>query len=210
MRYHLPIFVFFAFASAAFGQHIIVTAEGSHGANPPELTKDDVAVEIEKHPARIEALEPLRGDQANLELYVAIDDGESTDLGAQFNDLKAFINGQPGSTRIGLAYLRNGAATIVARPTADHQQVAGALRLPLGQPGISASPYMGVSDLIKKWPAADARREVLLIASGIDPWSPPDPQNPYLQEAITQAQRAGVLVHSIYYDEGGHFGHSFW
>ena len=68
---------------------------------------------------------------------------------------------------------------------------------------------MGISDLLKKWPAAGARREVLLITSGIDPWSPPDPQNPYLQKAIADAQRGGVLVHSIYYAEGGHFGHSY-
>jgi hypothetical protein len=214
MRYYLPnflsVFALFACSAAAFGQHLIVTAEGQHGASPPELTKDDVSVEIDKHPARVEAWEPLRADQGNLELYIAIDDGESTDLGSQFNDLKAFINGQPGSTRIGLAYLRNGSANIVAPLNADHAQVAKALRLPLGQPGISASPYMSVTDLIKKWPAADARREVLLISSGIDPWSPPDPQNPYLQEAIAHAQRAGILVHSIYFSEAGHLGHSYW
>jgi hypothetical protein len=69
---------------------------------------------------------------------------------------------------------------------------------------------MGVSDLIKKWPAAEARREMLLITSGIDPWSPPDPENPYLQKAIADAQRAGILVHSIYYTGAGHSGHSYW
>jgi hypothetical protein len=69
---------------------------------------------------------------------------------------------------------------------------------------------MGISDLVKKWPAADARREVLLITSGVDPWSPPDPENPYLQKAITDAQRAGILVHSIYYAGAGHMGHSYW
>ena len=151
----------------------------------------------------------MRGDQANLELYIAIDDGEDSDLGLQFNSLKDFINRQPGTTQVGLAYLRNGSANIVAPMTADHAQVAKALRLPFGQPGISASPYMGVSDLVKKWPAAEARREVLLITSGIDPWSPPDPQNPYLQKAIADAQRGGILVHSIYYAEAGHPGHSY-
>ena len=69
---------------------------------------------------------------------------------------------------------------------------------------------MGISDLVKKWSAADARREVLLISSGIDDWSPPDPQNPYLLKAIADAQRAGILVHSIYYAGAGHIGHSYW
>ncbi|HEY2016811.1 MAG TPA: hypothetical protein VGH38_25075 [Bryobacteraceae bacterium] len=172
--------------------------------------KDDFSVELNKKTARTEKWIPLRGDQANLELYIVIDDAADTDLGNQFNGLKGFINAQPATTQIGLAYLRNGSANIVAPLTSSHPETAKALRLPLGQPGISASPYMGISDLIKKWPAAGARREVLLISSGIDPWSPPDPQNPYLQSAIADAQRAGVLVHSIYYGEAGHLGHSYW
>jgi hypothetical protein len=210
MDYPVIAAAFFAVSAGAFGQHLVVTAEGHHGLTPPELMKDDVSVEVNKRPARLEEWIPLHGDQASLELYIAIDDGEDTDLGTQFNSLKVFINGQPATTRIGLAYLRNGAANIVAPLTTDREKIARALRLPLGEPGIAASPYMGISDLLKKWPAADARREVLLISSGIDPWSPPDPQNPYLQKAIADAQRGGVLVHSIYYAGAGHSGHSYW
>ena len=70
---------------------------------------------------------------------------------------------------------------------------------------------MGISDLVKKWRASGSRREVLLISSGIDPYySPPDQQNPYLRKAIEDAQRAGILVHSIYFAEAGHLGHSYW
>jgi len=31
-----------------------------------------------------------------------------------------------------------------------------------------------------------------------------------LQTAIADAQRAGILVHSIYYSGAGHLGHSYW
>ena len=210
MGYPVMGLAFFAVSAGAFGQHLIITAEGRHGAVPPEVVKDEVSVEVNKKPVRIEKWIPLRDDQANLELYIVIDDGEDSDLGIQFGSLKAFVNGQPATTRIGLAYLRNGSANVVAPLTADRAQIVKTLRLPLGQPGIAASPYMGISDLVKKWPAANARREVLLITSGIDPWSPPDPQNPYLQKAIADAQRAGILVHSIYYAGAGHIGHSYW
>jgi hypothetical protein len=210
MRYPVMGAVFFAVSSAAFGQHLIVTAEGRHGAAAAEVLKDNVSVEVNRRPAVVSDWIPLRGDRASLQLYIVIDDGEDTDLGIQFGSLKRFIHEQPGSTQIGLAYLRNGSANIVAPLTTDRAATAKALRLPLGEPGISASPYMGISDLVKKWPAADARREVLLISSGIDPWSPPDPQNPYLQTAIADAQRAGILVHSIYYSGAGHLGHSYW
>ena len=40
--------------------------------------------------------------------------------------------------------------------------------------------------------------------------SPPDPQDIYLEKAISDAQRAGMLVHSIYFPEAGHLGHSYW
>jgi hypothetical protein len=202
MRYSIGACAFFAVCAAAFGQSLIVTAEGRHGQPPPDVTRDDVTAEVNKHPAPIGAWVPLRGDQAALELYIAIDDGSNTDLGIQFGSLKTFINGQPAATRVGLVYLRYGSASIVAPLSADHAQVAKALRLPLGEPGIAASPYMGISDLVKKWPADGARHEVLLISSGVDPYSPHDPENPYLLTAIADAQRGRVVVHSIYYGRG--------
>jgi len=210
MCYSVVALALFAVSTGAFGQNLIVTAEGRHGSPAPAVMKDDVSVQLNQRPASVADWVPLRGDQANLELYIVIDDGADSDLGSQFGSLKAFIDGQPRTTRIGLAYLRYGSAEIVSPLTADRALTAKALRLPIAQPGIAASPYMGISDLVKKWPAANARREVLLIASGIDPWSAPDPRNPYLEKAITDAQRAGIPVHSIYYPEAGHLGHSYW
>jgi hypothetical protein len=213
MRSHaaaIALFAFSALAPSAFPQGIIVTAEGHHGAVPPELSKDAVSVEINRHPARVESWIPLRGEHARLDLYILIDDGADTELGLQYGSLKAFIEAQPATTRIGLAYMRNGQANIAAPLDSDRAQFEKALRIPTAQPGIAASPYMCVSDLLKKWPSETARREVLLIGSGIDPWSPTDPQNPYLDKAIADAQRAGVLLHSIWFPEAGHFGHSYW
>ena len=211
MRFRFGIPFCLVLPLALFGQaHVVVTAEGHHGAAPPPITKDEVEVQVDRHPAAVSDWVALRGDDANLELYVVIDDGDDSDLGLQFGDLRSFMAAQPATTKIGLAYLQNGAARVVAPMTADHEAVSKALRSPLAQPGISSSPYMGISDLIKKWPAANARREVLLIASGIDPWSPPDPQDIYLQKSIADAQRAGIVVNSIYFPEAGHLGHSYF
>jgi hypothetical protein len=212
MRFRFGIPFCFLLPLAVFAQtHLVVTAEGHHGAAPPIVAKDDVEVQVDRHPAPVTDWVALRGEQANLELFVVIDDGDDSELGLQYGELKNFMRAQPSTTKIGLAYLQNGAARIAAPMTADREQVSKALRSPLAQPGISSSPYMGISDLIKKWLAANARREVLLIASGIDPWwSPPDPQDIYLEKAISDAQRAGILVHSIYFPEAGHLGHSYW
>ena len=210
MRSGLLALCFLSLAGSGFGQHVVVTAEGRHGQPPPEVSADEVAVEVNGKAAPVKAWLPLRGEDAGLELYVVIDDGSDADLANQYSGLKSFVSGLVNAkTRVGLAYLRNGSAMVAAAPTSDATQFAKALRLPLAQPGIASSPYMGISDLLKKWPAAEARREVLLISSGADPWSPRDPQNPYLTKAIADAQRAGVLVHSIYYAGAGHGGHSY-
>ena len=215
MKAYSVALVLIAFACAAFGQnstaHLIITAEASHGAVPPVIGRDNVKAEVNKHPVQIEDWVPLRRNDSNLQLYIAIDDGEDRDVAVQYGDLKKFIESQPATTQIGIAYLRNGSATIAQQPVSDHARAAGALRVPFGNPGISGSPYVALSDLIKKWPAGDTRREVLLITSGIDPlYYPPDLQDPYLHQAVADAQRAGIPVDSIYYSSAGHFGHSFW
>ena len=200
--------VLLAFSGAAFGQNIIVTAEGHHGAAPPEIGRNEITVRVGNRPAQVEGWTPLRDKP--LDLYIAIDDGLDTDVASQYNSLRSFMAEQPASTRIGLVYLRNGEALTAAALTSDRQQVAKALRLPLGEPGISGSPYVSIADLMKKWPATGARREILLISSGMDPYSPADPLNPYLLSAIADAQRDGIPVDSIYFGGAGHLGHNYF
>ena len=79
MNYPVMAVAFFGVSAGAFGQHLIVTAEGRRGAVPPEVVKDDVSVEVNKRPVRVEKWIPLRDDQANLELYLVIDDGEDSE-----------------------------------------------------------------------------------------------------------------------------------
>jgi hypothetical protein len=190
---------------------MIVTAEGLKGHQPPEITAKDIKVAGNKNEFQVEDLTPLRGDQAALQLAIMIDDGLDTTLGLQFDDVRRFIREQPASTQVGIYYIRNGSAQPYLAMTPDHQAAATHLRLPLGQPGIAVSPYLAISEFIKKWPSTDAtRREILLISSGIDLDRESPPQNPYLTSAISDCQRAGVLVHSIYFASSGHGGHDYF
>ncbi len=55
------------------------------------------------------------------------------------------------------------------------------------------------------------RREVLMISDGIDRYyGAGDYQDPYLDAAIDDAQRAGIIISSIYTPGLGHFGHSYY
>ena len=81
-------------------------------------------------------------------------------------------------------------------------------------PGGSASPYFCLSDLVKNWPSGNTtdRREVLMITDGVDLYygRSYDPNDPYVQAAITDAQKAGIIVHSIFFRDTGRFDNSQW
>lgn len=191
--------------------HAIVTVEARHGSTPPVINRDDVMVTEGKDRDTVTEWIPAQGDHAALEFFILIDDSSNVTLGAQLDDLRKFIDGQPPTAKIGIAYMQNGTAAIVQNLTADHEQAAKALRLPLGRGSGEASPYFSLSDLIKRWPASAARREVLMVSNGVDLYyGQADLLDPYLATAEGEAQRAGILVSAIYTPAAGHLGHSYW
>jgi hypothetical protein len=190
--------------------NLVVTVEARHGSNIPDVTRDDVMVYEGRDRDRVTGWLPLQGDHAGLEFFIMLDDSSNVTLGSQLEDVRQFINAQPPTTKIGVAYMANGIAQVVQNLTSDHALTAKALRLPFGNPGASASPYFSLGDLIKRWPASDERREVLMITDGIDRYWGSGPDNAYVDTVIEQAQRAGVIVYSIYTPGVGHYGHSYW
>jgi hypothetical protein len=190
--------------------HVVVTVEPRHGSNVPVINREDVMAYQGRERAKVTDWIPLQGERAELQLFILIDDAASSSLGSQLEDMRQFINAQPSTTAIGVAYMRNGIAEIVQTPTNDHMQATKTLRLPLGDPGGSGSPYFSVVDLIKRWPENPLRREVLMVSDGIDRFGGGGPSNPYVDSSIEDAQRAGVILYSIYTPGVGHYGHSFW
>jgi hypothetical protein len=158
---------------------VLVTVEPRHDPNVPVINREDVMVYQVHDRAKVTGWSPLQGERAGLQLFILIDDAASTSLGSQLEDIRHLINAQPSTTAIGVAYMRNGTAEILENPTSDHTQAAKALRLPLGDPGASASPYFSVVDLIKRWPEGPVRREILMISDGIDRFGGGGPSNPY-------------------------------
>ncbi len=134
----------------------------------PAINREDVMVYEGKDRDTVTEWIPAQGDRAALELFILLDDGSSSSLGTQLDDIRKFINAQPASTKVGIAYMQNGMARIVQDLTADHAQAAKALRLPMGVRGANGSPYFSLSDLIKHWPESSGRREVLMASDGID------------------------------------------
>jgi len=148
-----------------------------------------------------------QGQKTGLQLAILIDNSASQfGVGSQLNDLAGFISLQSKSTAIGIFYAENGTVQTAANFSTNRDAVAKALRLPFGpRAGDSPSVYLSLSELVKNhWPATGARREVLLISSGVDRLDR-GPDSPYVAAAIEDSQNAGVVVHAIYTD-GVRFG----
>lgn len=189
---------------------MIVTVEARHDKQSvPELKREDVLVFQKNERLRVTNLVRCRNENAALELYLLVDDASGENLGSQLNDLRQFVESLPEETSVGIGYMRNATVLMAQDLTTDHARAAKALRLPMGYPGAMPSPFLSLSELIKRWPANSARHEVVLVTSGVDPLGGAI-ANPYLDAAIKHAQRAGVIVYAIYTPNAGHFSHSFW
>ncbi len=183
---------------------------------PAPLTAADLTVELNGKQGTVTAVAPVSPRQA--QVAILIDDGLRTSVARQLDDIRSFIHGLPAGTEVMVGYMSNGRVDASQPFTSDLQAAASNLRIPFGSPGISASPYFCLSDFAKRWPAESAAygttgsagrkaRFVLMLTNGVDPYngstSVMNQNSPYVQSAITDAQRAGISVSSIYYGDAG-------
>jgi len=221
--------------------HMVITDQAfNDNSEVPVLRQDNVQVKVGKDAVKVEHLIPAQGDSAALQLFVLIDDTcETASLGNNLNDLGDFINAQPSSTMVGVAYLSNSTAQVAQNLTVDHAAAAKALRLPRGNSSAMDSPYLSLISLVKSWPQQKVRRQVLMISDGIDRLRgdntgstgtfgpppraarggrPPAPASRTTMPTIssdantasTASQRYGVTVHSIYSPGIGRLGRNSW
>jgi hypothetical protein len=177
----------------------VVTALGPKYTAPPALGKQDINVTEGKQKREVTNWVPAQGDKAALQLAIVIDDADNQELASQLNDLKNFINSQSPSTAIGVFYASNGTVQPASQFSTDHDAVAKSVRIPLGYTGAYSSIYLSVMSLMKGWPVTGgARREILLIADGIDRFRGDYPISPDVDSTTINAQRAGIMIHTLF------------
>ena len=191
----------------------IVTVNTKGAEDATTVPKQTISLYENRKPQEVAGWVPLRGERSGLQLVVLLDDSSRGNLGLQLNDIRTFLNGLPPNAQVAIGYMRNGTPNLVQNFTNDHAQAAKSLRLPSGNAGINGSPYFCLSDLVKHWPGGDSnvRREVIMVTDGVDRYSGArfDPEDPYVQAATSDAQKAGVVVYSIYYRGQGRLDRSF-
>lgn len=186
---------------------VLIRAEGKGNSRPPRLQASDVKLQVGGQQIPLTALRPLTGQGSGQQVEVAllIDDGLRGNFGTELGDIERFVKSSVGpNVQIGVGYMRNGGAEFVNGFSNDPEVAARSIRIPIGGGGVSGSPYFVVSDLVKHWPThSNAAHVVLMITNGIDYYngsvSPLNQDSPYVNQTITDAQRAGVPVYSIYY-----------
>lgn len=212
---------------------ILVSLDAKASVPPAGASAFVVNVNDKKQP--LSSLAPM--SPANTQLAFLIDDGLRESVGRELSTMRAFVQGLPDGMEVLIGYMQNG-RVVEAQPfTTDHAAAAAALRLPEGIPGGSASPYFCISDFVKRWQSAEGApaasqgglgsstivrgpvptaphkaRIILAVTNGVDPYngstSPMNQDSPYVEAAISDAQRAGVSVYSIYYTDAGIRGFS--
>jgi hypothetical protein len=175
-----------------------VTVLGPKYTAPPALSKADVNVDEGKQKKEVINWVPAQGDKAGLLLAIVIDDADTTDVATQLGDLRNFVTAQASTTNIGVFYASNGTVQTASQFNQDHEAVAKTLRMPLGYTGAYSSIYLSLMNLMKGWPATGARREILLIADGIDRFRGDYPTSPDVDATVDNAQKAGIMIHTLF------------
>ncbi len=177
--------------------------------NAVQLDPRNLTLQVNGHDTPITAVRSAAA--GNEEIAILIDDGLRTNFGLQLKEISNFVNSLPRNAKVLIGYMENGTVRSSGHFTADHQEIVNQIRVPIGVPGQSASPYFCLSDFVKHWPSQEpAARFVLMITNGVDPYngrpSLMNQDSPYVQAAQNDAIRAGVAVYSIYFQDSGFRG----
>jgi hypothetical protein len=222
----------FALAFLALTLPVVQAQEGStptqalvsfDSKNPTTPTANDITIKVDNRATNLLNLTPVPPNGAQVALL--IDDGLRTRIGGELNNLRTFLTSLPKGTEVFVGYMQNGRVVSGSNNpgfTTDHAAAAEGLRISMGLPGASASPYFSLSDFVKDWPSSaesgnnpqtastHKARIVLMITNGVDPYNGStsilNQDSPYVTTAITDAQRAGIPVYSIYYTDAGFGG----
>ena len=194
---------------------LVITVRPTPGVIRPEtLASGDVSVLQGNTPTTVVGMQRMTGALAGMQLFILLDDStRSASLGTQLPELKTFVESLPATTQVAAGYMRNGTFVLAQAFTADHQKVANALRLPEALPGENGSPYFVLSDLAKHWPSKEStgRRAVLMLTDGVDRYyDAAVVEDPYVDAAIQDTLKQGVMVYSIYLRGAGLYGRGNW
>jgi hypothetical protein len=176
----------------------------------PPADASALTVLVDDHKEPLSSWAPVL--PGNAQVALLIDDGLRESVGRELDSLRNFVRSLAPGVEVMVGFMQYGHVVPEQAFTPDHAAAASTLHLPEGVPGMSASPYICLSDFVRNWPggAAGSQRKarfVMFITNGVDPYngstSVMNQGSPYVDTAIADAQRAGVAVYAIYFGDAG-------
>ena len=195
------------------GRAVVTILPSAKNGDVGQVPAQDLKVKVEGKNSTVLSFNPLQESNSPLELVLLLDSGARTSLGTQFSDIEKFVKEMPPNTKMVIGYMESGQAKLAGHLSSNPADVLKGLHLSTGFPGSNASPYFCLSDLAKNWPSQDrnARREVLMVTDGVDNYERRyDPNDPYVQAAINDSVKAGLVVYSIYWRNMGRFNSGWY
>ncbi len=166
-----------------------------------KLQGSDFAVYENKVRQRILNVRPA-GDVPTT-IAIVIQDNLNWRVNNEIKGLREFISKLPAGTRVMTAYLGLGGAIVMQEPTTDRKQAADSLRVIRSSSfPLTFSPFDGVADAAGHFNQTNERRLMIVISDGLDMSRGFGGASPTmsigLDRAISECQRRGVAVYTIY------------
>ena len=193
------------------GRAVVTILPSQKNGDVGQITPQSLKVKVNGKESNVTSFTPLR--DSPVELVLLIDGSARTSLGSEFSEIESFVKEMPPNAKMAIAYMNVGRAEFASPLSSNAADVLKGLHVTAGFPGSNASPYFCLSDLAKNWPSHDrtARREVLMITDGVDNYERRyDPEDPYVQTAVNDSVRAGLIVYSIYWKDMGRFNSGWY
>jgi hypothetical protein len=151
-----------------------------------------------------ETLSIRRPSDNPISLAVLIQDDLVPSIANETRGIRDFVSHLPSGSRVMIGYIRSGSLELRRKFTQDLERAAGGVRPPLGLASAGAfNPYVEIIEALRRFDSQPAGRRALIVVSdgldvsrGIDSSTPG--QSLDLARAITEAQRRGVAIYSIY------------
>src|SRR6267142_1972209 len=133
-------------------------------------------------------------------------------IGTETKGIADFVHRLPNGSRVMIGYIRSGSLDLRRKFTSDLERAASGLRPPTGLASAGAfNPYVEIIEALRRFDSQPAgRRAIIVVSDGLDVARGLDSSSPTqsldLQRAITEAQRRGVAIYSIYVPAAGAIG----
>ena len=137
-------------------------------------------------------------------LAILFQDDLVSSVAVEIKNMANFIRNEPGGDRAMVAYIRPGSLEVRRKFTNELDKAAQSVRAPQSLASAGAyNPYVEIIEGLRRFDSQPmGRRAMIVVSDGIDVSHGADSSTPSqsldLQRAISEAQRRGVAIYSIF------------